>query len=193
MDKKQLIFWRQHLRAFGKIKPPSHGQQPWFSLDLSFRHERPLPSFHDTVHGPLFCSTQNRYVFPSRSGKQVLSFIIKTSLLMLRQAEFLFPLVFEFLGCGWGSLEGSNESLRASSSDLIIWNSSFFLITQDIEQIINPSTLAKMFFLPGSSGWKLKLFLAIVWLWNGRHHHQFQNNFYSVRNIGSIFILKIGL
>lgn len=65
---------------------------------------------------------------------------------MLRQAEFLIPLVFEFLSHGWTSLEGSMESLSAASSDLILWSSSLFLISQDIEQIISPSVFDKMAF-----------------------------------------------
>lgn len=63
MDKKQFIFWRQHLRVFGKIRQPWHGQQPLFSSGLSFRPGRPLPSFSDTVHGPVFCSIQSRRIF----------------------------------------------------------------------------------------------------------------------------------
>lgn len=65
---------------------------------------------------------------------------------MLRQAEFLLPLVFEFLSCGWTSLESSMESLSAASSDLIVWSSNFFLISQDIEQVISPSVFDKMAF-----------------------------------------------
>lgn len=65
---------------------------------------------------------------------------------MLRQAEFLLPLVFEFLSRGWTSLESSMESLSAASSDLIVWSSNFFLISQDIEQVISPSVFDKMAF-----------------------------------------------
>lgn len=65
---------------------------------------------------------------------------------MLRQAEFLLPLVFEFLSRGWTSLESSMESLSAANSDLILWSSSFFLISQDREQIISPSVFDKMAF-----------------------------------------------
>ena len=65
---------------------------------------------------------------------------------MLRQAEFLLPLVFEFLSRGSTSLEGSMESLSAASSDLILWSPSFFLISQGIEQIISLSVFDKMAF-----------------------------------------------
>lgn len=44
------------------------------------------------------------------------------------------------------------ESLLAASSELILWSSSFFLVTQDIDQIISTSTFDKMVFYRGVVG-----------------------------------------
>lgn len=118
VGRKQLIFWSQASERIWLNQATPALISPFFPA----WKPAGFIQWHCPWTSSLLYTKQIR--FPYSSGKQVLSFVIGASLLILRQANFPVPLVFEFLGCSRGSLEGSTELQQSPCSDLtpLSWN-----------------------------------------------------------------------